>query len=234
MVNASPVARVYKNIQLSYRGSERQPPSVSQLALHFSKVMSEHAESGKHDPSWTTTQRLKAAIHGFHQSEGTLSKWQIDDDKEKSITNLLVGSTPAARKVIADHLNYVRWKESAFTSDLLKSTRWMLHATWKSAKEPFKRLLVVDEEIQVAFLENHVAHYSKATRRVKASAKPKCRPTVQEWDSLVSYTAIMVAVKREIVEFFADAANQDDSHKALTQLDACFMARHGRSGKSSI
>eukprot|EP00434_Breviolum_minutum_P012504 symbB.v1.2.011016.t1/scaffold726.1/size168711/2 len=225
MVNASTSTRIYKNLQLSYRGAERQPPSVLQLALQFSKVMSDHAETGKHDSKMSTAQRLKAVIAAFHSSEGVISKWAIDDEKEKAILNLLVGTCDASRQVIMNHLNFVKWRESAFTSELLKSSRWMINATPKGAKEPFKQLLVVTPEVQESFLKNHVYHFNLATRRMKASAKAKARPSVQEWDAVCSYTCIMNAVQIEMLDYFKGAADQEIAKTALDQLETCFMAR---------
>lgn len=227
MVNASTSTRIYKNLQLSYRGAERQPPSVLQLALQFSKVMSDHAETGKHDSKMSTAQRLKAVIAAFHSSEGVISKWAIDDEKEKAILNLLVGTCDASRQVIMNHLNFVKWRESAFTSELLKSSRWMINATPKGAKEPFKQLLVVTPEVQESFLKNHVYHFNLATRRMKASAKAKARPSVQEWDAVCSYTCIMNAVQIEMLDYFKGAADQEIAKTALDQLETCFMARWG-------
>ena len=227
MVNASTSTRIYKNLQLSYRGSERQAPSVLQLALQFSKVMADHAESGKHDSKMTTSQRLKAVITAFHSSDGVISKWSIDEEKEKAILNLLVGTCEASRQVIMNHLNYVKWRDSAFTSELLKSSRWMINATPKGAKEPFKQLLVVTPEVQESFLKNHVHHFNLATRRMKASAKAKARPSVQEWDAVCSYTCIMNAVQLEMLQYFKDATDKEIERTALDQLEACFMARWG-------
>jgi hypothetical protein len=228
MTDASCTTRVFKNLELSYRGSERQPPSILTLALMFSTAMAEAADKGKHDPSWNTEQRLKSVEAAFHSTDGIIGRWHIDDDKHRAIHNLLIGTSPDSRKIITSHLNFFKWKESAFNADLLKSTRWLINATPKGAREPFKKLLQVTATIQEKFLLNHVAYYVSATRKCKPSAKPKMRPSVKEWDDVVSYTAVMCAVKEEMQTYFDECnASKEHRDKVFDELDACFMARLG-------
>ena len=224
MVDATPTAICFKNIQLSYRGSERQAPSALTLALMLSRVMGEYAKNGKHDHAMTTEQRLKSVICALHACDGFLSRWQLDDDKQKAVLHLVVGTSPGSRSIIQSHLNYYRWKDSAFTSDLLKSSRWLVNATSKMAKEPFKQLLVVTSEIQELFLRGHIHQYVEATRRVKASARAKHRPSVQEWDRAVSYTCIIWAVKKEMLTFLGDET-EPKYIQAVDALQQCFLAR---------
>eukprot|EP00438_Fugacium_kawagutii_P010744 Skav218260 [mRNA] locus=scaffold2035:149289:149987:+ [translate_table: standard] len=224
-MDASCSTRVFKNLQLSYRGSERQAPSVLSLALMMSKVIQDAATEGKHDPGWNTEQRLRASITDFHSMDGTLSRWQIDEDKQKAILNLLVGTSSGSRKILTGHLNYHKWKESAFTAELLKTTRWLINACPRGCKEPFKSLLVVDAPAQEAFLANHIPHFLAVTRRMKATAKAKSRPSVQEWDEVVNYTCIMMQVRQEIETHLSD--DEARREKVLQDLEDCFMARPG-------
>ena len=106
---------------------------------------------------------------------------------------------------------------------MLKSTRWLQNALPKGCKHIFKKLLVVDEEIQEEFLKNHVAHWIHATRKSRPSAKSKFRPSQQEWDKLVSYTCIMVACKREAKEFYKEDTEKAD--EVVTKLNNAFMSR---------
>ena len=117
---------VYTNLQLSFRGAERQPPHVLSLALMFSRVMQECAENGSHPTSWGTEERLKAVVNAFNSKDGVLAKWAVDEEREKAILNVLVGTTATTRHLISTHLSFNKWKESSFTSDLLKSSRWLL------------------------------------------------------------------------------------------------------------
>eukprot|EP00435_Cladocopium_sp_Y103_P038406 s2591_g10.t1 len=228
MTDACASTRVFKNLQLSYRGSERQAPSILTLALMFSRAMGEAAEAGRHNADWNTEQRLRAIVASFHATEGTIAKWHICEDKFRAIHNLLVGTSPGSRKVITSHLNHFKWKESAFNADLLRSTRWLINATPKGAKDPFRRILVVNATIQEKFLLNHVAYYVSSTRKVKASSKSKFRPSVKEWDDVVSYTAVMCAVKEEMESYFDECKTSTEKRdKAFEDLETCFMARLG-------
>ena len=81
-----------------------------------------------------TEQRLKSVEAAFHSTDGIIGRWHIDDDKHRAIHNLLIGTSPDSRKIITSHLNFFKWKESAFNADLLKSTRWLINATPKGAE----------------------------------------------------------------------------------------------------
>lgn len=228
MVDTPSHLKCYKNLQLSYRGAERQAPSILSLGLMFSKVIADCAASGKHDQSWNTEKRLRAVIAEFNNQDGMLAKWQVQEDKERAILNLLQGTTAEARQVIVHHLNFHKWKDSAFTSELLKGSRWLLGASPKHAKEPFKKLLAVDAEVQTLFLRNHVHTFLQATRKLRSSARGKARPSVEQWDAAVNYTCIMVAVRKEMTAHFGDGSDVADAlSSALGALEKAFMARCG-------
>lgn len=225
LINKTTVECCFTNLQLSFRGAERQAPHVLSLALMFSKVMQASAEDGSHPSSWGTEERLKAVINAFNSKDGVLAKWAVDEEKEKAILNILVGTTPTTRQLISTHLSYHKWKESSFTSELLKSSRWLLGAMPKNCKPPFKQLLAVSPSGQENFIRNHIAKYLHDTRKVRASTKPKFRPSVQEWDKVVNYTQVMEGVKAEVKEFF-----KEDPQKATevnARVQEAFMSRRG-------
>jgi hypothetical protein len=222
-VDQNRVEQCFENLVLSYRGSERQPPHVLSLALTFSRVMQDYAQEGRHPASWNTEERLANVVQNFNSQDSVLSRWAIDEDRQKAILNLLIGTSEHARQIISGHLAFHKWKECSFTSELLKSTRWLQNALPKGCKHIFKKLLVVDEEIQEEFLKNHVAHWIHATRKSRPSAKSKFRPSQQEWDKLVSYTCIMVACKREAKEFYKEDTEKAD--EVVTKLNNAFMSR---------
>lgn len=86
------VERSFKNISLSFRGSERQPPSSLQLALRFSKLIETKAREGEHPQDWTTEQRLQSIVQEFNESSGLQAKHRIEDERYKAVLNLLSGS----------------------------------------------------------------------------------------------------------------------------------------------
>ena len=52
----------YLNMMLSFRGSERQPPNMLQMALRFSIIMEQHVASGKHAKDLNSEQQLRKVI----------------------------------------------------------------------------------------------------------------------------------------------------------------------------
>lgn len=223
MLDQTLQSRCFKNLQLSFRGAERQAPHVLSLALTFSKVMQGCADDGTHPSSWNTSDRLHAVIQSFNDQDGVLSKWAIDDEKEKAVLNLLIGTSPCARQIISGHLAFNKWRECSFSSELLKNSRWLLNAVPKGCKEPFKQLLVVDSNIQEQFLRNHIAHFAHATRKIRASAKSKQRASVQDWERCVNYTCIMEAVKKEVKIKFEDDTTLADA--VVARVNEAFMSR---------
>lgn len=225
MVNESGPARSFLNLQLSYRGSERQAPSVLSLALTFSSVMKQKADSGSHDKSMNTEQRLASVVSEFHNMNGMLSRWHIDADKLRAIMNLLMGTSAAARAALAMHLHFHKWAHSGLTAELLRSSRWLLGATPKGKGAYLKRVLTVCEESQVLFVQNYVNGFAIATRRVKPSSRARHRATVAEWDKLVDYVCVMHEVMREASSHFEQ--DPQKQKQILATLRDCCMARLG-------
>lgn len=87
--------RSFRNIQLSFRGSERQAPNSLQLSLRFARVMEVRAEEERHLPDWTTDQRLSEVVAEFNATPGLGAKHRIEDDRYKAIFNLVSGTCEA-------------------------------------------------------------------------------------------------------------------------------------------
>ena len=83
--------RSFRNLTLSYRGSERQQPNALQLALRFSRLMEIAEANGSHAPSMSTEERLRAVIQDWHNS-GVPNKHRLDEDKIRSIANIVMGT----------------------------------------------------------------------------------------------------------------------------------------------
>lgn len=113
------------NITLSYRDSERQCPSVLSLALQFSHIMSLKASQGLHDKAMNTEQRLRAVVDELESSPGFIAKWSVNNEKFRAIHSILVGTSAKSRQVIQGHLHVHKRAFSAFSSDLLRSCRWL-------------------------------------------------------------------------------------------------------------
>lgn len=85
--------RSFRNLTLSFRGSERQPRNSLQLALRFSKIMELREQQGLVLPGATVEDRLAEVVRDFHQSPGLLAKHRLDEDKMKAVQNLISGTT---------------------------------------------------------------------------------------------------------------------------------------------
>ncbi|CAK9065937.1 Uncharacterized protein SCF082_LOCUS33655, partial [Durusdinium trenchii] len=93
--NMDEALRSFRNIQLSFRGSERQAPNSLQLSLRFARVMEVRAEEERHLPDWTTDQRLSEVVAEFNATPGLGAKHRIEDDRYKAIFNLVSGTCEA-------------------------------------------------------------------------------------------------------------------------------------------
>jgi len=112
-VDQNRVEQCFENLVLSYRGSERQPPHVLSLALTFSRVMQDYAQEGRHPASWNTEERLANVVQNFNSQDSVLSRWAIDEDRQKAILNLLIGTSEHARQIISGHLASTSGKNAA-------------------------------------------------------------------------------------------------------------------------
>ena len=93
--NMGAADRSFRNISLSFRGSERQPPSALQLALRFSRVLEQAEAEGRHHADMTTEQRLQDVVADFNQTPGLHAKHRIEEDRFKAVLNLLSGTSEA-------------------------------------------------------------------------------------------------------------------------------------------
>ena len=240
----------FKNISLSFRGAERQPPSIFGMALRFSAIMERQSVSGV---TGSTESRLRKVVQEFNSSKGLHIKHQVDSDKERSILNLIIGSCKEwlsrahvfmdcctcifhasnikviggvcqhlfcqeARHLISQHLSFTKWKDSALSSEQLKSTRWLLGARPKGLPENFAEILTVTPLAQEMLFELHINQFIKATRRIKASARARVRASPDEFDRLVDYACVFAALR--------NAAKKESSDKAVDgKLCEAFLAK---------
>eukprot|EP00438_Fugacium_kawagutii_P015246 Skav201021 [mRNA] locus=scaffold7628:7471:7890:+ [translate_table: standard] len=137
----------------------------------------------------------------------------------------MVGTCAESRSQIQVHLNYNKWASSGFTSDLLRSSRWLIGASPKNCSNALKPLLTVTAETQSAFLRNHISWFSKLAKKTKVSARARNRPNQSEWDKLVDFACIMHHVSLEAKKTLQDHA-PSEVDAVLDQIDAAFMARH--------
>ncbi|CAK9013014.1 Uncharacterized protein SCF082_LOCUS11746 [Durusdinium trenchii] len=191
-------ARVnFRNISLSYRGSERQPPSSLQLALRMSAVMEQRQSEGRHPADWSVEQRLRSVVDELHDQGGLASKHWVDEERFRSLHNLISGTTVEARDVMAAHLHRHKWRESAFSVEQLKSSRWLVGSSPKMASCPVRGALTVAPESRVLHLQLVVHQFCEAGKKLRPSARPKMRLSSDAFDKACDFACIYTSVLQE-------------------------------------
>ena len=104
------------------------------------------------------------------------------------------------------HLNFFKWKESALSTEQLKSGRWLLGATRKNAPEPLKNILVMKPRGQENFMTLQIRAFEKAGRRLRASARTRLRLNASEFDKLADYACLMDSVREAARLFTSEPA----------------------------
>ena len=117
------------------------------------------------------------------------------------------------------HLAFVKWKDSAFSSEQLRTTRWLLGAKPKGLPEALVQVLAVTPLAQVMLIELHIKAFQDATRRLKPSAWCRKRASPEEFDKLVDYSCIFAALRTEAKKVNSDA-------KVDEKLMHAFLAKH--------
>ena len=117
------------------------------------------------------------------------------------------------------HLAFVKWKDSAFSSEQLRTTRWLLGARPRGLPEALVQVLTVTPLAQSMLIELHIKAFQVATRRLKPSAWCRKRASPEEFDKLVDYACIVAALRTE-----AKKANSDAT--VDTKLMQAFLAKN--------
>ena len=90
----------------------------------------------------------------------------------------------ASRDVMRNHLDYAKFKESAFSTEQFRLQRWLLGVSPKANTCPpeLKRCLTVTEESQKLHLQLVVSSYLEAGRRLRPSARPRMRLSASQFE----------------------------------------------------
>ncbi|CAK9014066.1 Uncharacterized protein SCF082_LOCUS12189 [Durusdinium trenchii] len=197
--NMDASSRSYRNLTLSYRGSERQSPNCLQLALRFSRIM--EAKAAEHPPGTSTVDRLNAVIAEFHNSPGLSAKHRLDEDKQRSVFNVLAGTCSEARHILQRHIDHVKWAHCAFSAEQLRGNRWMIGATPKAGCPPaLKKALTVTEQSQAMHFRLTIHCFIEGGRRLRASSRSRLRWASQQFDVHADLACMYSAVLDEARE----------------------------------
>ena len=94
-----------------------------------------------------------------------------------------------------NHLAFTKWKDSCFSTDQLKTTRWLLGARPKNAGQALAEYLTVTPLSQTMLMELHIKLFNEAARKVKPSARSRIRASSEEFEKLVDYACMFAALR---------------------------------------
>lgn len=206
-LNLDAVETGFINMMLSFRGGERQPPNMLQMALRFSSAMDARSVQGVHSKDLSVEDRLRKVIKEFHQTDGMLSKWHLDEDRIMAVLGLITGTSGTSRDL----------SQSALNSELLKKPRWLLTANPRGCASHFKVMLTVTETSQKMFLTLVFHQFHCRTRKSRPSQKAKHRLSPAEWDAWVNFSCVYATVIKEAA-LLATKPDMEMIHKAFLDM----------------
>ena len=125
------------------------------------------------------------------------------------------------------HLAFVKWKDSAFSSEQLRTTRWLLGARPRGLPEALVQVLTVTPLAQSMLIELHIKAFQDATRRLKPSAWCRKRASPEEFDKLVDYACIFAALRTEAKKANSDATVDTKLMQAFLAKNLCWDQMNG-------
>ena len=99
------------------------------------------------------------------------------------------------RDLMSQHLSFVKWKDSCFSTEQLRSVRWLLGARPKNVPENFAECLTVTPLAQSMLMELHIKSFMAATRRMKAATRNRARANPEEFDRLVDFSCVFAHIR---------------------------------------
>ena len=102
-----------------------------------------------------------------------------------------------ARDKMMNHLAFTKWKDSAFSSEQLRTTRWLLGAKPRGMPDALSEILTVGPVAQAMLIDLHVKSFQEATRRLKVSAWCRKRASPEEFDKYVDFACVFAFLRAE-------------------------------------
>ncbi|CAK9083772.1 unnamed protein product, partial [Durusdinium trenchii] len=197
--NMGAADRSFRNMSLSFRGSERQAPSTLQLALRFSRILELYEQEGRHHAEMSVEQRLTDAVQQFHDSAGLQSKHRIEEERFRAVLNLLSGTCEESRAMIRAHLDSHKSHQSAFSTEQFKGTRWLLTASPKASNCPsdLRKCLTVTPLSQTLHLKLVVKTFMDSARRLRASSRARARLSQSQFEQLCDFSCVYAHIWSE-------------------------------------
>jgi hypothetical protein len=112
MFNTDVATQNYEHLLLSFRGAERQRPSVIVQAMRFQKIYLEKKDMPEF-AGRTVDDALNRIIDGYNCHKGIdgVKKFQISRDQRASVLNLVTGTNDVTKQLIVGHLNFSKWTD---------------------------------------------------------------------------------------------------------------------------
>ena len=109
-----------------------------------------------------------------------------------------------ARDVMSNHLQFCKWKDSAFSAEQFKSTRWLLNARPKQVPDSLKDILTVSPMAQVMLMELHVHSFLQASRRLKVSQRARLRASPDDFEKLTDFACMFASIRQKVKQVSSD------------------------------
>ena len=104
------------------------------------------------------------------------------------------------------HLAFTKWRDSAFSTEQLRTVRWLLGAKPKNLPDSLADILTVSSQAQSMLIELHIRSFNEATRRLKPSAWSRKRASAEEFDKLVDFACMYSHLRGEAKKVNSDAS----------------------------
>lgn len=98
------------------------------------------------------------------------------------------------------HIDHVKWKDCAFSTEQLKGQRWMLGSTPKNCPTNLKKALTVSEMAQVLHFKLVIHCYQENGRRLRQSSKSRVRWSGAQFDAHCDLACVYSAALEEARE----------------------------------
>lgn len=164
-----------ERLLLCYRGSERQRPSVLKLALRFEDSMTAR-KIDPNTPPMTDDKLLETLVaeYNCHKAVAGIKRWQLSDSTQSAMRSIIFGMTHTVRDLIRTHLNYNKWEQSCFTSDLLRCRRLFLNNKPQTGDDHWDRLLTVTEKSQKLLIQRMLSDFARKAKKALAELQKHC------------------------------------------------------------
>ena len=125
------------------------------------------------------------------------------------------------------HLSFTKWRDSAFSTEQLRTVRWLLGAKPKGLPDSLADILTVSAQAQSMLVELHIRSFTEATRRLKVSAWSRKRASAEDFDKMVDFACMFSHLRIEAKRVNSDASVD-------SKLVSAFLAKRSALNKRNF